>query len=63
MCKASNTQTAKFCYRCGYSLSASGIDDMKARKEKGDDIVNRLLQKPEVMDLLRRMVREEKDRD
>ena len=55
MCSSPNPQNGKFCYRCGYALSMNAPEQTKVRIENAENVIHRLLKRPDVQEILKKM--------
>lgn len=61
MCRTPNTQTAAFCYRCGYALSLQGAEEAHERTRVSEDRMMRFLQSSQARELFKQWARSEDD--
>jgi integrase/ribosomal protein L40E len=55
-CKEHNSPIAKFCTRCGLPLNADFMAKIETERENADNMMNRLMEDPEVRELMNRKI-------
>ncbi|MBA7594647.1 Tyrosine recombinase XerC [subsurface metagenome] len=55
-CETINPADAKFCYKCSMALTLKAVVELEEKRERADDLMNRLFEDPEVRDLLKRKI-------
>ena len=51
-CKENNAPTSKFCTKCGMPLDESFISIVEKERQKGDNVMNKLMDDDEVKNFL-----------
>jgi predicted amidophosphoribosyltransferase len=51
-CQQMNDPTVRFCAKCGLPLKIEAALEVEQQRERADDIMNKLLEDPEVRNLL-----------
>jgi integrase len=57
-CRQRNPATGRFCLRCGMALDMEAVVELERKRARADELMSRLLEDPEVEELLRRKLRE-----
>ena len=57
-CKEKNSSTSRFCNRCGAPLDMQTMLRIDAKREKADDVMNKLLSDLEVQSIIRKKLKE-----
>jgi site-specific recombinase XerD/ribosomal protein S27AE len=57
-CGNSNPATGRFCSRCGMALDLEAVVELERKRREADELMSKLLEDPEVRELLRRKLAE-----
>ncbi|VVB99958.1 Tyrosine recombinase XerA [uncultured archaeon] len=57
-CKEQNSPIAKFCTRCGQPMDAEFVSKLETEREKGDNLMNKLMEDKEFRELVMRKMAE-----
>ena len=57
-CSHSNPSTAKFCQKCGMALDLKTAMELEEERQKADSLMNLLVKDPEVLELLKKKIKE-----
>jgi predicted amidophosphoribosyltransferase len=55
-CKEKNSPINKFCYKCGSVIDIRTAAEMQEKRAKADELLNILIDDPEVLRLLQRKI-------